>query len=102
MSDLRALAARVLNGEVPADTELRRARLEAIADASRGLRLTKAAVAGVLRGYRDGRWTEAGVCEWATVVRETDADWEDEDDDSIREALSRLSELGDLVDGEIS
>ncbi len=49
MNDLRALAARVLNGEVPAGAELRHARSEAIADASGGLRLTKAAVAGVLR-----------------------------------------------------
>ena len=72
---------------------------------------TRAAVAEVLRGLHDGRLEAVDARRWASFVRHghgpgltepfrpVDIEYEAEGEDAIVEAIARLTELGDLVDG---
>lgn len=73
--------------------------------------LTASAVLSVLRAHRDGRAAAKLVCVWAWFVRRgflpggagpirpLAIEYEAEKEAGIVDALARLSELGDLVDG---
>jgi len=76
--------------------------------------LTRDAVARTLRRYRAGEFDGATVQAWASFVRRgyiggsggpvkpLRIDYEDAYEDAIVEAVGRLDEIGDLIDGTVN
>lgn len=75
----------------------------------------RTAVVSVLRGLKDSVYWAESVQAWASFVsagfvanrslgpiRPVEIDFEDAWEDAIAEAVSRLDEIGDVVDGEIT
>lgn len=75
----------------------------------------RSAVVGVLRGLLVGAWTPEEVQAWASFVRRgyvaggsdlpvrpLDIGYDDACEEEIAAAVSRLDEIGDLVDGEVT
>ena len=79
------------------------------------LTLTATAVATVLRGMLSGAHSPEEAQQWASFVRHgyfaepgrgpvnpLDIDFEASADQSIADAIGRLDEIGDLIDGEVT
>lgn len=75
----------------------------------------RSAAVSVLRGLHDGVYRPESVQAWASFVgvgfvanrspgpiRPVEIDFEDAWEDAIAEAVSRLDEIGDAVDGEVT
>jgi hypothetical protein len=107
-----ALAA-VLAGDVASMASLREVPQQELAAAADGpLLLTRDAVVRVLRSYSAGEFSDAAVQSWASFVRRgyvaggggqpvhaLPIDWEAAHEDAMAEAIERLDELGEPVDG---
>jgi hypothetical protein len=110
-----------LSGVPAAVDELESAAPEEIAQAvhDQTLLLRASAVESVIQQYATHRQPAASVQRWAALLRwgfvsstaggtrrslgvELDIEYEAEYEDAINEALARLDELGDIIDGEIS
>jgi hypothetical protein len=117
---LRSIPSRIedaLRGNVEAIEALRATRPQELSDAVRGkqLILTRDAVVSVLTEFRDGKISAVAAQQWASFVSHgqvdgapqvgpiepVEIDWELPYEDAIAEALARLDELGDLIDGEL-
>jgi hypothetical protein len=104
-----------LNGDVASIITLERFTDAELSDAASGLTLmlSSAAVARVLGEYDKGRLADEVVQRWASFmrrgfltrthgpVRPLDIDFEAAHEDAIVEALARLDDLGDIIDGEL-
>jgi hypothetical protein len=106
----------VLLGQVEAIEALRAIPPEELNEAVQGKRLIlkREAVVSVLDQFRRGEIGAIAAQQWASFVRRghveglrsrgpikpIEIDWELPYEDAISEAISRLDELGDLVDGE--
>jgi len=91
------------------------ALLEAQA-AGRPLIVTREATVIVLRGLLDHRFTPPVVQSWASLIRRgyiarpevslpiqpLEIEFDDTCEDAISETVSRLDEIGDVVDGEVN
>lgn len=106
-----------VRGDLESFRKLRHLDHESLTELATGLPelvLTASAVRGVLRALRDRQVAPDLVCEWAWFVRRgflvggpggirpIEIPYEAANETEIAEALSRLSELGDDVDGTIS
>lgn len=106
----------VLAGDVTAMNEISEYSQAQLADAAgtTGLALRASAVAAVLARYEAGELSPRETQRWAAFVRwghlvdgssgpvrPLDIDYEADHEDAIVEALARLDELGDLIDGEL-
>lgn len=93
--------------------KLQHADLESVGTAE--LVLRRSAVIAVLRGHSKGQWEPGLVQSWASFVRRgyvaggsgggirpLDIEYEREFEDGIVEAVGRLDEIGDIIDGEVS
>lgn len=113
----REALAHVANGDAQAITVLRRlghAMLLNTTDGAEPLVVTREATISVLRGLLDGRLSPTQAQGWASFVRcgylegttgpvqPLPIDFESAWEDAIAEATSRLDEIGDLIDGEVS
>lgn len=92
------------------------ALLEAQAAAGRPLIVTREATVIVLRGLLDHRFTPAVVQSWASFMRRgyiarpevclpiqpLEIEFDNTCEDAISETVSRLDEIGDVVDGEVT
>lgn len=89
---------------------------DAEAEIGRPLIVTKIAVVGVLCGLIDGRFEPATAQAWASLMRRgyiegsvegapvdpIDIEFEEAWEDGIAAAVSRLDEIGDTIDGEVT
>jgi hypothetical protein len=106
----------VLAGEVGAMTELGEYTQQQLADAAGATNnlLRASAVATVLARYESGALSLRETQRWAAFLRwghmpdasqgplrPIEIDYEAAHEDAIVEALARLDELGDLIDGEL-
>jgi hypothetical protein len=111
----RALIA-VVNGDVTAVYDVYRHEHDELRSAAEDLHLvlTASALARVLEEFDDGMHTADAVHRWAEFVRcgffgpippggifPVDIDYELQAEDDIVEAMARLNELGDIIDGEL-
>lgn len=90
--------------------------LEAQVDAGQPLTLTREATVAVLRGLLDHQFTPADVQSWASFMRRgyiaghtvrgpiepLEIEFDDAWEDAISAIVSRLDEIGDAVDGEVT
>lgn len=89
--------------------------LEAQRSAGHPLILTRAATVAVLRGLLDHRLPLVDVQSWASLARRgyiagreagpiqpLEIEFEDAWEDAISAAISRLDEIGDVIDGEVT
>ncbi|HET8583319.1 MAG TPA: hypothetical protein VFL65_08695 [Jatrophihabitans sp.] len=112
----RALLSDLLAGRLDALPEVESWSHEHLARvaAELDLRLDPSAVAGVIDGYQEGRYPMTSVQRWASLMRHgycADAsgdpiepifiEYDERHESAIVEALSRLTELGDVIDGEL-
>jgi hypothetical protein len=111
----RALA-QVLGGDVRAMDEIEGLTSVQLSDASKNVELLvrPEAVARVIAQYDSGRASAEDAQRWASFIRwghpatrekgpitPLDIEYEAEYEDAIVEAIARLDELGDLIDGEL-
>lgn len=90
--------------------------LEAQAAAGQPLVVTRDAAVAVLRGLLDHRFAPAVVQPWASFIRRgyiarpaaglpiqpLEIEFDETCEDAISEVVSRLDEIGDVVDGEVT
>ncbi len=113
------LIARAVEGDMRAFSALQAGPVEQVRARDASLStwtLTAKAVAGVLSALRGGALSERRAQQWATFVRwgilttdrhpttidtGIDVEFESAHEDAIADALARLDELGDSIDGEI-
>lgn len=89
--------------------------LSAAVEVRRQAVVRRSAVVDVLRGLLVGAWTPEQVQAWASFVRRghiagrsglpvrpLDIEYDDACEEEIAAAVSRLDEIGDLVDGEVT
>jgi hypothetical protein len=111
---------RALQGDTSAMTEISRADHASLRNAEEAigqpLIVTRAATVRVLRALIDDRFPPTVAQAWASFIRwgfvgaflrrgpitPIDIDYEEAWEDAIATAISRMDELGDLIDGEIS
>lgn len=115
MSEVRTNLLRAIGGDVTALRSLAAYSDEALRHAAAELgdvELTAHAVANVVRGLVSGEYPDGDVQQWACFVRwgfiaeqrPLDAlrlEYSPDDEDDIVEVVARLTELGDLIDGEL-
>lgn len=115
---VREALARVLDGDAQAVSSLRQFGHAALHNGAAGaepLVLTRVATVSVLRGLRAGQFSPPEAQRWASFVthgylegtaggpiRAIPIDYESAWEDAIVEAVSRLDQIGDLIDGEVS
>lgn len=118
--DPSALLDRAIGGDPGAVTLMSRfdhtALLEAQSAARQPLIVTRQATVGVLRGLLDHRFAPLAVQAWASLMRwgfivrpevrvpikPIEIEFDEACEESISEILSRLDELGDVIDGEVT
>jgi hypothetical protein len=118
-SCLPAALERLVSGDLGARSEVlsvdHTAILEAAGALGEPLIVTRRAAVLVLRGLLYGASSPELTQEWASFVRRgcvagssvgpirtIDVDYEDAYEDAISETVSRLDEIGDVIDGEVS
>jgi hypothetical protein len=118
MTTLIAAALRAVSGDVTAVVDVERAAHQQLVDAVRQadgpLVLSRDAVASVVRRYADGQISEAEAQRWAALMRrgyvsdssstltaQIEIEYDLQHESAIVEALARLDELGDIIDGEL-
>jgi hypothetical protein len=108
----------VVNGDLRAMPTIAGADHDDLSKAARsipqGLVVTRAAAVTVLQGFDQGTITPDEAQAWASFVRwgfvlggrgpiaPIDIDYEEACEEAIVEAIGRLDEIGDLVDGDVS
>ena len=118
--NLSALLDRAVGGDPEAVADISRfdqpALLEAQVDAGQPLTLTREATVAVLHGLLDHQFTPADVQSWASLMRRgyiagqtgrgpiepLEIEFDEACEDAISAAVSRLDEIGDAVDGEVT
>lgn len=118
--DLSVALVRALHGDPTAMDDMSGAEHASLREAEdavgRPLIVTRAATVGVLRGLIDGRFSPMAAQAWASLMRRgyiecavdsgpiqpIDIEFEEAWEDAISAAVSRLDEIGDTVDGEVS
>lgn len=117
-SQLIDALARVLDGDVSAVPVISKAEHVDVQDAAASLQrelvVTRAAALAVLTSLDDGSCSPEEVQAWASFVscgyapgarppiRPVDIDYEEAWEDAIVEAVARLDEIGDVVDGTVT
>lgn len=115
-----ALLDRAIGGDPEAVTLMshfdHNALVEAQTAARHPLIVTREATVGVLRGLLDHRYAPLAVQAWASLMRWgfiarpeargpiqlIEIEFDDACEESISEILSRLDEIGDMIDGEVT
>ena len=115
-SSEKAVLDAVLSGDIGAMQKLRSWSSHDLNDlaAASEYELPARAVVRVLEEYDAGMWPQADVQEWAQLMRwgvlfgpdrspfpEFVVEYAPDAEDAIIEALARLDELGDIIDGEL-
>lgn len=110
---------RALEGDANALVDISTADHLSVREAARSigapLIVTRVAAVSILRGLIDGRFSPAATQAWASFVRRgfvegtgggpirpIDIEFEDAWEDAISAAVSRLDEIGDMIDGEVT
>ena len=110
---------RALQGDANAIADISTADHPSVREAERSigapLVVKRAAAVSILRGLIDGRFSPAAAQAWASFMRRgfvqgaadgpiqpIDIEFEDAWEDAISAAVSRLDEIGDVVDGEVT
>jgi hypothetical protein len=116
LAEIQRALADLLRGDVAAIAALAPFSNAEIADAGDAMRLelSAAAVVRVLTEHEQGLIADADAQRWAEFmrhgylrqqhagpIRELEIDFDAQAEDAIVEALARLDELGDLIDGEL-
>lgn len=118
--DLADALGRALRGDASAIAEILTADHSSVraAETSIGAPLVvrRAAVVGIVRGLIDGRVSPSAAQAWASFMRRgflevaadgrpiqpIDVEFEDAWEDAISATISRLDEIGDVIDGEVT
>jgi len=116
---LREVLELALQGDASAIADITSVAHASLREAERSigapLVVKRAAAVSILRGLIDGRFSPAAAQAWASFVRRgfvegaasgpiqpLDIEFEDAWEDAISAAVSRLDEIGDVIDGEVS
>ena len=110
---------RALHGDANAIADILRADHPSVREAEKSigapLVVNRAAAVSILRGLIDGRFSPSAVQSWASFIRRgfvegaaegpiqpIDIEFEDAWQDPISAVVSRLDEIGDVIDGEVT
>jgi hypothetical protein len=117
--DLADALERAVHGDAGAMAELSTADHPSVREAERSLGaplvVKRAGAVSILRGLIDGRFSPETAQAWASFMRRgfvegsadgalqpIDIEFEDPWEDAISAAVSRLDEIGDVIDGEVT
>jgi hypothetical protein len=117
--DLSDALERALQGDANAIADISRADHPSVREAEKSigapLVVTRVGTVCILRGLIDGRFSPSAVQAWASFMRRgfvegvadgpiqpIDIEFEEAWEDAISAAVSRLDEIGDVIDGEVT